>query len=78
MRNAARFLIASCFALGACQQQAAEQNNAAAVEVNAPTGLPPGAEIETLPADESSTTPSGELNSGQDSPATNEADSNGI
>jgi len=77
MRNAARFLIASCLALGACQQQA-EENNTAAVEVNSTTGLPPGAEIETLPADESSTTPSGELNSGQDSPAANEADSNGI
>ena len=76
MRNAAKVLIASCFALGACQQQAPE-NNAAAVETNSQTGLPPGAEIETLPADESSTTPSSELNSGQDSPAANEAD-NGI
>jgi hypothetical protein len=71
MRNAAKFLIASIFALGACQQQAAEENVVAA-EVNNVTGLPPGAEIETLPADESSTTPSGELNSGQDSPAENE------
>jgi hypothetical protein len=78
MPNAAKFLIASAFALAACQQKAAEENNVAAVEVNNVTGLPPGAEIETLPADESSTTPSGELNSGQDSPAGNEADSNGI
>ena len=72
MRNASKFLIASVFTLGACQQEAAEENNAATAEVNNGTGLPPGAEIETLPADESSTTPSGELNSGQDSPAENE------
>ena len=77
MRNAARFLIPTIALLGACQKEGAEQNNAAAVEVNSTTGLPPGAEIETLPADESSSTPSGELNSGQDSPAANEA-SNGI
>ena len=73
MRSAASFLIPALALLGACQQQAAE-NNAAAVEANSQTGLPPGAEIETLPADESSVTPSGELNSGQDSPATNESD----
>ena len=74
MRNAPKVLIPVVALLGACQQQGAEENNAAAVEVNSTTGLPPGAEIETLPADESSTTPSGELNSGQDSPATNESD----
>lgn len=77
MRNAAKFLIASVFALGACQQQATEENNTAATETNNVTGLPPGAEIETLPADESSTTPSGELNSGQDSPVENET-TNGL
>jgi len=74
MRNAARFLIPVLALLGACQQKAAEENNNAAVEVNSQTGLPPGAEIETLPPDESSATPSGELNSGQDSPATNESE----
>ena len=72
MRSAVKFLIASVFALAACQQKAAEEKNVAAAEVNNVTGLPPGAEIETLPADESSTTPSGELNSGQDSPEANE------
>ena len=76
MRNAVKFLIPALILLGACREQG-EENNVAAVEVNNVTGLPPGAEIETLPADESSTTPSGELNSGQDSPAGNEAD-NGI
>jgi hypothetical protein len=73
MRNAVSFLIPAFALLGACHQ-ANEENNVAAVEANSPTGLPPGAEIETLPADESSTTPSGELNSGQDSPETNGAD----
>ena len=76
MRNAVSLLIPAFALLGACQQ-AAEENNVAAVEANSQTGLPLGAEIETLPADESSTTSSGELNSGQDSPAGNEAD-NGI
>ena len=72
MPSAAKVLIPLFAILAACQQQAPEQNNAAAADVNNATGLPPGTEFETLPADESSTTSSGELNSGQDSPETNE------
>jgi hypothetical protein len=73
MPSAAKVLIAvaATAALAACsrsQQQPAE-NQDMSVESNLTEGrLPPGAEIETLPPDESSATSSGELNAGDDNP----------
>ena len=72
MRNAANILIAGlcAAALAGCSKQQA-QNGAAnqSVETNLAAGqLPPNAEIETLPADESSGTSSTELNAGEDNP----------
>lgn len=71
MRNANRLLamIFAAAALGACgkgnsQENVAMANNAAA------------AEIETLPADESSETPSNELVNGEDNPDVNDLANN--
>ena len=78
MRNAARILILTfgATALAACSKQPS-QNEAASQEMSidgnlAQGQLPPNAEIETLPPDESSGTSSGELNSGQDNPDVND------
>ncbi|HEX8840331.1 MAG TPA: hypothetical protein VF750_07670 [Sphingomicrobium sp.] len=77
MRNAAKVLIlASGLAmLAACNKQQ-DQNQAATQEMSlddnlSSSGADSNAQIETLPPDESSTTPSGELNEGQDSPDVN-------
>jgi hypothetical protein len=75
MRNAAKVLIASAAALAACggQQKQQAQNQDMAIEDNLATGqIPPGAEIETLPPDESSDTSSGELAKGDDNPDVND------
>ena len=64
MRNAKMILMlgAAALAAGACgREQAAEEQNIAA---NGGAQVDPGAEFETLPADESSTTPSAELQNG--------------
>ncbi|MFL6732073.1 MAG: hypothetical protein ACJ8EH_05715 [Sphingomicrobium sp.] len=59
------------FACGKQPHQPAENRDLAA-EANLANGqLPPNAEIETLPPDESSETSSGELNSGDDNPDVN-------
>ena len=78
MRNAAKILILAlgATAFAACSKQPS-QNEAASQEMSidgnlAQGQLPPNAEIETLPPDESSGTSSGELNSGQDNPDVND------
>jgi hypothetical protein len=78
MQSAARILALALAgaALAACTRHAPQQqadNQDIAVESNLASGqLPPNAEIETLPPDESSVTSSGELNTGDDSPDVND------
>ena len=78
MPNAAKLLI---FALGvaalaACSRAAPENeaaNQSMPIEGNLAAGeFPPGADIETLPPDESSEISSNELQSGADTPDVNE------
>jgi hypothetical protein len=76
MRNARMMIIAVGFAiaaLGACQkQQQADQN--ISVDSGRPDNQMAGnADIETLPPDESSTTPSNQLQNGFDNPDVNDA-----
>ena len=76
MQNAARILIvvAGTAALVGChkQQPKAAENDDLAIESNLPGGaVPPNAEIETLPPDESSVTSNGDLESGDDHPDVN-------
>ena len=75
MRNAARILIIGALALAACHKDP-PANEAANADLSPDAGLnetqmTSNAEIETLPPDESSTTPSSELNSGEDNPDVN-------
>ena len=72
MRNANRTiaLIIAAAALGACNKSATDQNVAMAN-----SAVP--ADIEALPADESSTTPSNELATGEDAPDTNDLNDSG-
>ena len=77
MQNAARILTLAFagLALAACNKQAQQtaENRDLSTEANLANGqLPPNAEIETLPPDESSETSSGELNSGDDNPDVND------
>ena len=77
MQNAARILILGlgAAALAACQEKQPAANQDMSVESNLAYGqLPPNAEIETLPPDESSATSSGELNAGDDNPDVNNLD----
>ena len=79
MRSAARFLALAvgAAALVACNkaQQATAQNNEMSIDDNLGAGeLPANAEIETLPPDESSTTPSNQLQNGYDNPDVNSLD----
>ena len=75
MRNA-RMILAigiAALAIGACnkQQQAKDQN--IAIDAGVPdNGMAGNAQIETLPADESSTTPSNQLQNGYDNPDVND------
>ena len=78
MPNAAKILILACgaAALIGCHKQPA-QNEAASQEMSIETNLasgqlPPNAEIETLPPDESSGSSSRELNAGEDNPNVND------
>jgi hypothetical protein len=61
-------------ALAAChKQQPSQHNQDIAIDENTPAGqLPPDAEIETLPPDESSVTSNGELAKGDDNPDVND------
>jgi hypothetical protein len=75
MRNARTILAIgiAALAIGACnkQQQAKDQN--IAIDADVPdNGMAGNAQIETLPADESSTTPSNQLQNGYDNPHVNE------
>jgi hypothetical protein len=73
MRGALKLLIFTA-ALAAChrQQPQAAQNQDMSVDENLAAGqLPPNAEIETLPPDESSVTSNGELVEGEDNPDVN-------
>jgi hypothetical protein len=78
MPNAAKILILciSAGALAACGSKQSRNEAASqemSIESNLADGqLPPDAEIETLPPDESSGTSSGELNAGDDSPDVND------
>jgi len=75
MRNAPNALIVSAALLAGCGSQPKQQaqNQDIAIEDNLATGrIPPGAEIETLPPDESSETSSGELAKGDDNPDVND------
>ena len=76
MRNA-RLIVAfgiSALALGACHKQQQAQDQNIAIDEGVPTNQIAGnADIETLPADESSTTPSYQLQNGYDNPDVNEA-----
>ena len=77
MRNAVRLTIItlSVVVLAACQRGEPGANESLNVDSNMSADqLPPGADIETLPADESSTTPSNQLQNGYDSPEANELD----
>lgn len=76
MRNAARILIAALglAAITGCnKQQQPDRNQDMTIDDNvASSGLPANADIETLPADESSTTPSNQLQNGYDNPEVND------
>jgi hypothetical protein len=81
MQNAARILIvaAGAAALIGCdkQQPKAAANDDLSIEANVANGrVPPGAEIETLPADESSDASNGELAAGAADQAESNADGN--
>jgi hypothetical protein len=71
-----RLLWISCslaLALAACAKQPSQHNQDIAIDENVAAGqLPPGAEIETLPPDESSVTSNGELTKGDDNPDVND------
>ena len=77
MRNA-RILFTigiAALALGACNKQNAETNDAnMSIDEGVPTNqvTAGNAQIETLPADESSTTPSNQLQNGFDTPDVND------
>jgi hypothetical protein len=59
--------------VAACAKQPSQHNQDIAVDEHDPAGqLPPGAEIETLPPDESSVTSNGELAKGDDNPDVND------
>jgi hypothetical protein len=78
MQNAARILIvvAGAVALIGChkQQPKAAENDDLAIESNLPGGeVPPNAQIETLPPDESSVTSNSDLAAGSDQPEINGA-----
>ena len=77
MRNARTILAIgiAALAIGACnkQQQAKDQN--IAIDAGVPdNGMAGNAQIETLPPDESSTTPSNQLQNGYDNPDVNDVD----
>jgi hypothetical protein len=78
MPNAPKFLILALGAVGlaACHkqpQQTAAANQDMSVDDNLGSGqLPGNAQIETLPPDESSTTPSNQLQNGYDNPDVND------
>jgi len=76
MRNAKTMLMLGVagLALGACQKQQQPQDQNIAIDEGVPDNQVAGnADIETLPADESSATPSNQLQNGFDNPDVNDA-----
>lgn len=74
MRNAKIVALAVVLGLGACgKQQQPAQNNVISMDEGIPDNqfAAGNADIETLPADESSTTPSSQLQNGSDNPDVN-------
>lgn len=78
MRNASLILAlgVATLAIGAChkQQEAQMNNESISMDADVPDNqmMAGNADIETLPADESSTTPSNQLQNGFDNPDVNE------
>lgn len=79
MPNAAKILIVAIglATLGACHKQQPQANASANEDLSLDDNVsnaqvPENANIETLPADESSTTSSGELKKGEDNPDVND------
>lgn len=77
MPNAKTIIVlgAAALALGAChKQQQAAQNNSMSMDDSVPENqvAVDNAQIETLPADESSATPSNQLQNGFDNPDVND------
>jgi uncharacterized protein YcfL len=75
MRNAKTIVMlgAAALALGACHNQQQAQNNDISMDDAVPENqvAADNAQIETLPADESSATPSNQLQNGFDAPDVN-------
>lgn len=75
MRNAKIVVVLgiAALALGACHKQQQTQNNTISMDEGVPDNqvAAGNAEMETLPADESSTTPSNQLQNGFDNPDVN-------
>jgi cobalamin biosynthesis protein CbiD len=65
-------LAAAACAIAACHKQAQQQNQDIAVGVPMTNETMANADIETLPPDESSSTPSNQLESGSDNPDVND------
>ena len=69
-------MVLSVTAVAGCHKQAAQNradNQDIAIEDNLTTSsVPDNAQIETLPADESSSTPSNQLQTGYDNPEVND------
>jgi hypothetical protein len=75
MRNARTILAIGTAALaaGACHKQQQQQDQNIAIDQGLPgNGMAGNAQIETLPPDESSTTPSNQLQNGYDNPDVND------
>ena len=75
MRNAASILalILAASAITACGKSQSAENTEMTIDGNVAAGeLPPNAEIETLPPDESSVASNGELAKGDDNPDVND------
>ena len=75
MRNASLIfaLGLTVLALGACKKQQPAQDQNISIDEGIPDNQMAGnADIETLPADESSTTPSNQLQNGYDNPDVND------
>ena len=82
MRNARLILAigAAALALGACNKQQAPTNNESiSMDADVPDNqmMAGNADIETLPPDESSTTPSNQLQNGFDNPDVNDVGNTG-
>ena len=76
MQNAKLILAlgAAALALGACHEQQQQDQNIAIDDGVPSNQVLANADIETLPADESSTTPSNQLQNGFDNPDVNDID----